>query len=269
MKQAIRTDDDARAYLTATGREGILSYLVETETGPALRFSARCGRCGGSGRGPWIQDGGVCYECRGADTRNRTRTVSLKAYAQGERRRDTAAAKRQADRQAAAEFQRAAGEAFLAARPELAAALKVESPLLADLAERLARWGSLSDAQVALALRVAGELKARQDAPKAACPTGRFELAGEVVSVKWRDSGFGGAWKVTVKVSTPEGEWRTWGTLPAALLDAARAEGLTAEGLRGRAVRFTATVEPSDDDPNFGFFQRPTKGELLPAAEAA
>jgi hypothetical protein len=46
--------------------------------------------------------------------------------------------------------------------------------------------------------------------------------------------------------------WKVWGTMPAAL-----------DVDRGARVRFTATVKPSDDDPHFGFFSRPTKAQVL------
>lgn len=269
MKQAIRNDEDARAYLLATDRAAVLeAYLVETSNGPRLRFPAPCGRCGGAGRGSWFQDGGICYECRGADTRNRTRTTTLKAYAQAEKRKDTAQAKKAAQLEADRAARLASSQAFLAERPELAAALKVEAPILADMAERLERFGALSDAQVALALKVAGELEARAAAPKAACPSGRVEVQGVLASVKWRESQFGGAWKAVVVVETPEGSWRAWGTLPAAVVDAALEAGLAVDALRGRLVRFTATVEPSTDEADFGFFKRPSKAELLPAEAA-
>ena len=32
---------------------------------------------------------------------------------------------------------------------------------------------------------------------------------------------------------------------------------------KGDIITFTATVEPSQDDPKFGFFKRPAKGSFL------
>lgn len=35
------------------------------------------------------------------------------------------------------------------------------------------------------------------------------------------------------------------------------------EKAKGRRIQFTATVEASRDDKSFGFFKRPTKGQVL------
>lgn len=53
-------------------------------------------------------------------------------------------------------------------------------------------------------------------------------------------------------IKTVEG-WKVWGTLPAAIDDVER----------GTKVQFDAKVTPSDDDPKFGFFKRPTKAALV------
>jgi hypothetical protein len=89
----IRTTEQARAYLAD---RGVLDRL--TLEGDRVVESAACTRCGGSGNGGWFQDGGICYDCRGADTRHRVRKTSLVAYARTERRRETAAARKAAAR---------------------------------------------------------------------------------------------------------------------------------------------------------------------------
>ena len=98
----IRTVNDARDYLS---RQGVLEQLrVEDDK---VVQDASCRRCGGSGYGHWYQDGGVCYECRGANTIGRVRRVGLVAYARAERQRETARLRKQ---RAAAERHEASQE---------------------------------------------------------------------------------------------------------------------------------------------------------------
>lgn len=83
-KIIIRTESDAEVWLREQGLfEGL--NIVERKGVRCVVTPNPCGRCGGSGRGPWFPDGGICYGCRGADTRERTITRSLKKYAQLEK----------------------------------------------------------------------------------------------------------------------------------------------------------------------------------------
>jgi hypothetical protein len=56
-------------------------------------------------------------------------------------------------------------------------------------------------------------------------------------------------------IETKEG-YRVFGTVPANL------ENLVV----GDCVRFVANIKPSEKDPNFGFFSRPSKTEYLGSA---
>lgn len=113
------------------------------------------------------------------------------------------------------------------------------------------------------------EIKAQRRAHKAAkhgrVDKGRFEIVGTVVSVKAAQGRVLGVtetghalWstnrpepaRMTVKLDSGE---RFWGTLPKAI------EGVK----KGERVAFTASVEYSNDDPNFGFFSRPAKARVL------
>ena len=110
----IKTETDARAYLDSRGfvapyalrtveREGV-TYVVE---------SASCRRCGGRGHGPWYPDGGICYECRGANTSARTKSTPLVNWARAKRTAEMAGKRREhkaAAREAANEAAREAGE---------------------------------------------------------------------------------------------------------------------------------------------------------------
>lgn len=79
--KTIRTEAHARTWLADNGIE-LPADTYERDGVTYIRESASCTRCGGSGWGPWFQDGGRCYGCGGADTRNRTVSVSVKRYAQ-------------------------------------------------------------------------------------------------------------------------------------------------------------------------------------------
>jgi hypothetical protein len=85
---------------------------------------------------------------------------------------------------------------------------------------------------------------AQQDAP-----IGRVEVEGEVVSTKWTEGRFP-AHKMMVEANTG---FRVWVTIPT--------QFDTPE--RGDRVRFTATLEQSNDDPTFAFGSRPAGAELV------
>lgn len=108
----IRTEADARAYLANCGygsrgdsgvkdiksldgvSRGIEHFyvaalrLVERDGVTYVVESAACTRCGGRGYGGWYPDGGVCYECRGANTSARTKSTSLVSWARTARRKE-------------------------------------------------------------------------------------------------------------------------------------------------------------------------------------
>lgn len=81
----IRTNEDARRYLQETN---CYVAIKETKQGPVVVESAACNRCGGLGRGPWFPDGGICYQCRGANTTQRTKSTPLVKFARKERDRN-------------------------------------------------------------------------------------------------------------------------------------------------------------------------------------
>jgi hypothetical protein len=111
--------------------------------------------------------------------------------------------------------------AFCSERPGLADALAAEHPILKDMAYKLRTYKSLSDKQVAFALKLADEVRNPKPAERhVRAPTGKTVIRGRVVSVKNRDSIYGTVAKMTVKVETPDGTWLAWGTCPSAILDA-------------------------------------------------
>lgn len=167
-------------------------------------------------------------------------------------------------------------------------ALKTDHLIVRDIRERLvnsgAKWG-LSPKQEALVLKLYEEsLKPKVEETHVPVPIveGRQRIEGEVVSVKHTDGYYGVATKITVKVTTPDGTWIAWGTMPTALYDVAAEEWRDehaprdAEGARpwhrlpeerellvGRTVGFDAKLKQGRD-AHFALFSRPTKPELKP-----
>jgi len=83
-------------------------------------------------------------------------------------------------------------------------------------------------------------------------PTGRVTITGTILAFKWVDSEYtrGGTMKMTLL--TDEG-YKVYGTCPSSI-EATE---------KGTKVKLTASLEPSRDDPIFGFYSRPTKAEVL------
>jgi hypothetical protein len=134
---------------------------------------------------------------------------------------------------------------------------------LDDIARKARQYGELSQRQAELITKLVAELEhAEEDTatreaeaaarpPAAPVPTGKLVVEGEIVSTRWQDNPYGPGGCMKMLVVTDAG-WKVWGTMPAAL-----------NASQGDRVRFTATIQPSDDDLCFGFFKRPTKAETL------
>ena len=104
----IRTQEDALEYLRESGRL-VGNLLNDTPLEKAddgtltVTFSAACRRCGGSG---WIVaygyvEGGICFDCRGANSMSRSITVTVKRMGQTAKARDRREKKTAEDREAA------------------------------------------------------------------------------------------------------------------------------------------------------------------------
>ena len=152
--------------------------------------------------------------------------------------------------------------AFLSANPGLEEDLTIDHRIIADIASRFIQRCSLSPAQVALVHKIANEVrnpKPREgEAPKAQPPTGRFAVAGKVVSTRVVENDFGTAIKMLVVMRNTDGtEWKAWGTAPSSLLGGVADPG----PLKGHNVAFTATFQPKE--LGFAFFSRPSKAQRL------
>jgi len=84
-------------------------------------------------------------------------------------------------------------------------------------------------------------------------PTGRVAITGTVLGTKAQDTQFGTVYKMLVQ---DDKGFKVWGSIPNSLPNP-----------KGRTVTFMAAVEPSKDDPKFGFFKRPTKAEFTDSIE--
>jgi len=149
-----------------------------------------------------------------------------------------------------------------------------------DIRVRLAkgsRFYAPSEAQATLVLKLYAQQNEPEE-PKVSAPIAdkRQTVEGEIVSVRWKDSDYGGAFKMTVKITTPDGVWITWGTLPTKLEEEAYTEKqrredfetATVDILKGCTVRFDAKLQAGNDE-HFCFFKRPTKTSILKFAVGA
>ncbi len=174
------------------------------------------------------------------------------------------ALRRQAELDRQAQRIRKAIDAFVQANPDLAwmgdrnadgPEASLGNMFVQDIARKLRTYGELSQRQVD-AVRTAITRDADRAARIAADPTvwvnapeGRIQITGEVLTVKFQDSDYGGSWKMLVKV-TGQGEheaWKIWTTVPSAL-----------DVERGDSITIKVTVTPKADDPTFAIGKRPT-----------
>lgn len=128
-----------------------------------------------------------------------------------------------------------------------------------DIRRKLWSYGNISERQVALLARLLSEIperaaaKAAQEAEvQVPAPSGRVVFTGAVVSRKWHDNDFGGALKLTVKVTTDAGVWLVWVTCPSAI-----------NPELGDTVSMKATLTQSNDKPHFAFGKRPSKATIV------
>lgn len=135
---------------------------------------------------------------------------------------------------------------------------RFEENTITDIVGKLVKYGSVSVAQGEFVHRLLDKIHNRAhieaqrklEADAAApCPTGRVVVTGTILSIKGQDSPWGFVNKMLVR---DDSGFKVWVTCPA-----------QAEGQRGSKVTFTATIEPSRDDPKFGFGRRPAKLAII------
>lgn len=277
--------------ITSVEHEGF--YYVVTSDGV---FAKGCRRCGGTGHYSFNGIDSICYSCRNIWESRLGDVFETEAEAQKW-------CHGRALHQAAAERKREAERFKLVAVMEgYQVQLKSEAPdvyeylmafnldtdknsFLRNMAEVL-RYVGPSRAfttRMIEATRSAIAAEAEKLAHQAAhpAPTGRVVVTGEIVSAKAVYGDYGTAYKVMVK---DDQGFRVWCSLPKAQADEAYyeyysthsenntwgadcwllgADGTDEQGVKGRRITFTATLQASQDDPSFAFGSRPAKGAWL------
>lgn len=145
----------------------------------------------------------------------------------------------------------------LSANPGLGKLLKQNLRIVKDIRGRFITYGNVSPAQIALLSKLKAQ-ETEKETTLVEVPTGRQTVEGIVLSTKDVEGYYGAVFKMLVEVTTDEGTFRVFGTVPDSLLGN--------EVLRGTRVRFSAKLEPKER--GFGFFSRPTKAERLEGSVA-
>jgi hypothetical protein len=129
--------------------------------------------------------------------------------------------------------------------------------IAADIASKLAKWGSISEKQIALIEKLKNDAETRttrdaEFAPKAPAPEGRVEVTGTVLGFKTVEHDFGITQKMIVRVlDTFAKVYVTVPKVASGFID------------RGTVVRFTASFQRSDTDEFFAFGKRPAKATCI------
>ena len=174
--------------------------------------------------------------------------------------------------------------------PKLEAALKVEHKIISDIADRLARFGSISDKQIALVYKIQQDVATRAEESLTAVPVpnARMAVVGKVLStkLKWNEYTQSEQLKMLVLVTDEDGgTFRVFGSVPRGVLDELHDRGeelrkawFAAPGkeleeweikppanpsLINAIISFTATLKRSDRDEFYGFFSRPTRAKVI------
>ena len=149
--------------------------------------------------------------------------------------------------------------AYLAERPDIAAALQTDHAIVRDIAANLLHWGQLTSNQEALVLKLAAE-STREEKPHVPAPVGekRQTFRGTIVGAKLVESAYGTDVKITVEVETAGGSWLAYGTAPAGVREGVPYSVVMATwlaSLRGATVEITTKLSPGRD-LHFAFMNR-------------
>lgn len=146
-----------------------------------------------------------------------------------------------------------------------------EAVILRDLASKCREYGSLSPKQIEFAISLGSRRMSPQPPPKpeevkvsAPISESRQTIRGVLVSKKTYKGVYGTSIKGTVKVTTAEGVWLAWGTLPNSLWD--YTNHVSPEV--GDTIELTAWLH-AGKEPHFVFFKRPTRACILSKAGVA
>lgn len=119
-----------------------------------------------------------------------------------------------------------------------------------DVWAKIARYGSISEKQIALLYRLREQAaekaaeKAAEPVPTAPLEEGRRTVECTVLGTRTQESQYGTQYKMLVRLACAN---KVWLTIPSAAGDVKR----------GDVLKLTATFQRSQDDPHFGFGSRP------------
>lgn len=169
-------------------------------------------------------------------------------------------------REIAKELNKQEREAFLAANPGLEEVLKGEHRIIKSIAESFKTFRKLTEKQIALVFKIQADLlkppAEKEKTVNAPVSDKRQTFTGEVVSTKIQEGDYGTSYKMAVKVTTPEGVWIAWGTIPANILEDVPAGKLgRVANLRGATVEVTAKLQLAQK-PEMAYTNRPN-GKLV------
>lgn len=244
---------------------------------PAKTVVCECHRCCGSGI---FGNHGQCWRCGGNGRDPRDRDWAYPADwtdEQCQAHADAREARNQAARERNARKRTAEALASLKANVELCPGLaqffdpgtvicRVEEVHKAfggcSMASKLivdtVRSFTLSEKQVAVVAAAIARhegFQARRAAEAALLvdvPAGRAEIEGEVLSIKHTEFEYRFGSALQTKILVKCNGFKVFGTAPASIV---------ADVAKGSRVRFTATLQPKER--GFGFFSRPTGGEIV------
>jgi hypothetical protein len=158
---------------------------------------------------------------------------------------------------------------LIRSNPGLNAALKTDHYISKDLRASANEWGNLSEKQVDLAFKIQKDVSnTTPEAPAGPVPVTdkRIRIQGTILGTKVQDTAYGQTEKMLFSMDLGDGTaCKLWGTLPQAVSDHQWAiQNETGEwpNTKGLTLSFMAKVQPSNDDENFGFINRPTKVEV-------
>lgn len=243
-----------------------VQQILEIKNGTAkamVKVSASCPKCGGAGRGPWFQDGGICYRCNGADTKGHF-SIDKQTLYTGEKLADMNA---KLD-----EKQKIREDKFIANSSEILSRFDALQPEFEDLANREVNQGKdglFSDAQnqasygrydiaawlvgnrLSAMEKMVASVRTRkeQSADLPEIEAGRVTVSGEIKSLKMTYSDYGQQEKMLVQMDCGN---RLFGSVPKAI----------AGCQIGDKVEFVGTVSVSENDSHLGFFSRPSQASV-------
>lgn len=227
-----------------------------------------CSRCAGTGFFPINSTFGIiygtCFRCGGDGQDPQWRRIDDKAVKRREQQRKQRERKRK-EKEEQRKHEQQEKMAQMEDTVTVSRILGYEggNPFLNDLRDKLVNLDfPLTANQIEAAKKALDkeDERQRQYEESEDVPAGHERITGHVISTKQVPNYYGPGTTLKMLVQDDRG-FKVFGTIPAPVRDACvdRGEGLSQQD----RVTFTAIIQPSDDDPKFGFFKAPKKAELL------